>query len=82
MLYINTCVLQDYISDLANCVQKEDNEEFALECVGILGNLTIPDLDYELLLKEYNLVPWIKTKLQPGQIELNISFYRHGFVVC
>ena len=58
--------LQDYISDLANVIQKEDSEEFVLECVGILGNLTITDLDYELLLREYNMVPWIKNRLQPG----------------
>ncbi|KAH3798984.1 hypothetical protein DPMN_152588 [Dreissena polymorpha] len=32
---------------------KED--DFALECLGVLGNLTIPDLDYELILKEYQL---------------------------
>ena len=32
----------------------------------MLGNLTIENLDYELLLREYNLIPWIKGKLQPG----------------
>ncbi|KAI0222322.1 Kinesin-associated protein 3 [Lamellibrachia satsuma] len=40
-----------------------------LEVVGVLGNLTIPDLDYELLLTEYNLIPWINKKLQPGASE-------------
>jgi len=37
-----------------------------LECVGTLANLTIADLDYELLLNEFKLVPWIKQVLQPG----------------
>ena len=37
-----------------------------LECVGTLANLTIADLDYELLLNEFKLVPWIKQILQPG----------------
>ena len=46
-------------------LQNED-EEFALECLGILGNLTIPDLDYELILREYDLIPWIKNRLSPG----------------
>lgn len=61
----------DYIGDIANVVQTEDkeNEEFALECVGILGNLTIEDLDYELLLREYNFIPYIKKHLTPGQCE-------------
>ena len=44
-----------------------EDEEFSLECLGILGNLTIPDLDYELILKEYQLIPWLKQKLQPGK---------------
>jgi len=28
-----------------------DDDEFALECLGIMGNLSIPDLDYELILR-------------------------------
>ncbi|XP_059150939.1 kinesin-associated protein 3-like isoform X2 [Physella acuta] len=56
----------DYISDLCTHILQWENEDFSLECLGILGNLTIPDLDYELILKEYNLIPWIKGKLQPG----------------
>lgn len=45
---------------------RSDDEDFALECLGVMGNLTIPDLDYELILREYELVPWIKQRLQPG----------------
>ncbi|XP_055896459.1 kinesin-associated protein 3-like isoform X2 [Biomphalaria glabrata] len=59
----------DYIPDLCSHVLDWDNEEFSLECLGILGNLTIPELDYELILKEYNLIPWIKGKLQSGSAE-------------
>ena len=59
-------MLQDYISDLCTAVLNGDNDDFALECLGILANLTIPDLDYELILKEYDMIPWIKSKLQPG----------------
>ncbi|KAK3087402.1 hypothetical protein FSP39_005444 [Pinctada imbricata] len=59
----------DYISDLASAMLNSDDEDFALECLGILGNLTIADLDYELILKEYDLIPWIKAKLEPGASE-------------
>ncbi|XP_052220256.1 kinesin-associated protein 3-like [Dreissena polymorpha] len=59
----------DYISDLAEAVLSPEEDDFALECLGVLGNLTIPDLDYELILKEYQLVPWIKKRLQPGAAE-------------
>lgn len=37
-----------------------------IECLGTLSNLTIPDLDWELVLKEYNLVPYLKDHLKPG----------------
>ena len=30
------------------------------------GNLTIQDLDFERLLKEYDLLPWMKQKLIPS----------------
>ena len=53
------------------CVDEKD-EEFLLECVGTLANLTISDLDYELLLNEFKLVPWIKQILQPGSVCCNL----------
>ncbi|XP_067118777.1 kinesin-associated protein 3 isoform X2 [Centruroides vittatus] len=59
----------DFVSNLAEAIQKSSNDEFVLECVGVLGNITIPDLDYERLIKEYNLVPWLKNKLMPGNCE-------------
>lgn len=58
---------QDYISDIASIIKNSDDEELVVEALGILANLTIPDLDYELILREYNLVPWIKNKLEPGR---------------
>lgn len=55
----------DYVGDLAEAIQKAD-EEFALECLGCLGNLTIPELDFERLLSEYRMIPWMKNKLISG----------------
>ena len=53
----------EFIGDIADAVQRADSEDFRIECLGILGNLTIPDLDFERMLKEYELVPWMKQKL-------------------
>jgi Kinesin-associated protein (KAP) len=55
---------------LAAAIKKDaggKSEDFMVECVGTLANLTLADVDYEMLLKEYNLVPWIKQILQPGK---------------
>ncbi|TSK49630.1 Kinesin-associated protein 3 [Bagarius yarrelli] len=59
----------DYVGDLAAQVSPEEDEEFVIECLGTLANLTIPDLDWELLLREYNLVPFLKERLKPGSAE-------------
>ncbi|KAK2494481.1 hypothetical protein MC885_010841, partial [Smutsia gigantea] len=59
----------DYVGDLAAQVSNDEEEEFVIECLGTLANLTIPDLDWELVLKEYKLVPYLKDKLKPGAAE-------------
>ncbi|XP_041705213.2 kinesin-associated protein 3-like isoform X2 [Coregonus clupeaformis] len=59
----------DYVGDLAAQMGGEEREEYVIECLGTLANLTIPDLDWELVLKEYNLVPYLKDLLIPGSAE-------------
>uniref|UniRef100_A0A8B9R9Q8 Kinesin-associated protein 3a n=2 Tax=Astyanax mexicanus TaxID=7994 RepID=A0A8B9R9Q8_ASTMX len=59
----------DYVGDLAAQIGQNEEEEFMIECLGTLANLTIPDLDWELVLKEYNLVPFLKDHLKPGCAE-------------
>jgi len=61
------------------CVDEKD-EEFLLECVGTLANLTISDLDYELLLNEFKLVPWIKQILQPGMAVFAATCFSAEFI--
>ncbi|KAJ7986251.1 hypothetical protein DPEC_G00338010 [Dallia pectoralis] len=56
----------DYVGDLAAQVVGEEEEDYVIECLGTLANLTIPDLDWDLVLKEYNLVPYLKDHLKPA----------------
>uniref|UniRef100_A0A7N6AIJ2 Kinesin-associated protein 3b n=1 Tax=Anabas testudineus TaxID=64144 RepID=A0A7N6AIJ2_ANATE len=58
------------LSHLLNLfITEEETEEFVIECLGTLANLTIPDLDWALVLKEYNLVLYLKDRLKPGVSE-------------
>ncbi|XP_037026202.1 kinesin-associated protein 3 isoform X4 [Bradysia coprophila] len=57
----------DFVGDLAKVLTDCDNEKFMVECLGILANLSLPDLDYSSLLQEYNLIPWIRDVLIPGK---------------
>ncbi|CAJ1059475.1 LOW QUALITY PROTEIN: kinesin-associated protein 3-like [Xyrichtys novacula] len=59
----------DHVGDLAARIGEEEAEEFVIECLGTLGNLTIPDLDWALVLKEYNLLPYLMDRLKPGTAE-------------
>ena len=54
----------EFIGDIADAVRRADLEEFRVECLGILGNLSIPDLDFERVLSEYDLVPWMMDRLE------------------
>ena len=58
--------IQEYIGDLANAVRTCQDEEFVLEALGILGNLTVEDVNFQQLLTDYDMLNYIKTKLQPG----------------
>ena len=60
---------QDYVGDLAAQISEEEAEEFVIECLGTLANLTVADLDWELVLKEYHLVPYLKDRLKPGGVQ-------------
>ncbi|VDL93669.1 unnamed protein product [Schistocephalus solidus] len=41
-------------------------EDFALECLGLLANLTLEDLDFALVLSDLNLLSWLQSKLNRG----------------
>ncbi|XP_059197593.1 kinesin-associated protein 3a [Centropristis striata] len=59
----------DHVGDLAAQISEDEPEEFVIECLGTLANLTIPDLDWALVLTEYQLVPYLKDRLKPGSAE-------------
>ena len=54
------------MGELCSIVAAGGNDEFVLECVGVLGNLCLPDLDYCQLLTKFNLLSWIMSKIVPG----------------
>ncbi|XP_073833693.1 kinesin associated protein 3 isoform X3 [Musca autumnalis] len=56
----------DYVGDLARVLTICEDEVFLVECLGILGNLSLPDLDYSQILQNFQLIPWIRKILVPG----------------
>ena len=43
----------EFIGDIADAVQRADSADFVVECVGILGNLTIPGASRVKLFKKF-----------------------------
>ncbi|MBN3289540.1 KIFA3 protein, partial [Polypterus senegalus] len=69
MFAYTDCIPQDYVGDLAAQIGNDEDEEFLIECLGTLANLTISEMNWELVLKKYNLVPYLKDRLRPGAAE-------------
>lgn len=63
----------EFVGDLCEVVSGGESDEFVLECVGVLGNLSLPDLDYCQLLTKHNLIDWIKDSLQPDAVEDDLA---------
>ncbi|KAK8721272.1 hypothetical protein OTU49_012869, partial [Cherax quadricarinatus] len=63
----------EFVGELCEVVSSGKSDEFVLECVGVLGNLSLPDLDYTQLLSKYNLIDWIKESLQPDAVEDDLA---------
>lgn len=65
-MYCDYC-FQKFVDDITGVLTTSENEDFVVECVGLLGSLTLPEIDYTILLQNYNLVPWIRNNLIPGK---------------
>ncbi|KAG7176251.1 Kinesin-associated protein 3-like, partial [Homarus americanus] len=63
----------EFVGELCEVVSSGKSDELVLECVGVLGNLSLPDLDYCQLLTKYNLIDWIKESLQPEAVEDDLA---------
>lgn len=45
----------------------EHNHNFKVECIAVLGNLSLRELDFSQLIQSNNLLPWIKSSLTLGK---------------
>lgn len=59
----------EFVGDLAKVLTQCSDKEFLLECLGVIANLTLPDLDYSQVLQQFRLIPWLRSHLVPGKSE-------------
>lgn len=56
----------DHVGDLASQISEDQPEDFGLEVLGTLSNLTVPDLDWALVLEEFSdFLPFLQSRLSP-----------------
>jgi len=74
MLY-TLFLFQEFVGDIAKAVVDCPNEDFVVECVGVLGNMTLPDLDFCQLMQRFNLILWVQNILVPGKSLCRVPEY-------
>lgn len=58
-------IMQPFLSELCLLLKScEGEEEVCVEVLGILGNLSLPDMDFHRVVTELDLLPFIMRKLK------------------
>ncbi|CAH0558068.1 unnamed protein product [Brassicogethes aeneus] len=50
----------EFVGDVAKATVDSPEENFVRECIGILSNLHLPDLDWAEIFRHFEMVKWIK----------------------
>ncbi|ENN77365.1 kinesin-associated protein 3 [Dendroctonus ponderosae] len=49
----------EFVGDIAKAIVRSKNLDFVTECIGILSNLHLPDLDWAEIFKHFGMADWI-----------------------
>ncbi|KAL1490398.1 hypothetical protein ABEB36_013103 [Hypothenemus hampei] len=50
----------EFVGDISKAVVESKNFDFVTECIGVLSNLHLPDLDWAEVFKHFGMADWIK----------------------
>lgn len=66
----HTCFTpQEFVGDLAKAIVESRSEDFVLECLGVLSNLYLPDLDWAEVFRHFNMIAWVQKKISSNTVE-------------
>lgn len=57
------------MGDLAKAITESKKDNFVFECVGVLSNLHLPDLDWAEIFKHFDMTKWIKNIISSNTTE-------------
>lgn len=58
-----------FLSELGKLIKESEDEEVCVEALGILGNLCLPEVDFERVVSQLELLPFIVGKLKDPSIQ-------------
>lgn len=61
--------VQEFVGDLAKAIVESRNEDFVLECLGVLSNLYLPDLDWAEVFRHFDMIAWVQKKISSNTAE-------------
>lgn len=64
--------LQEFVGDIAKAVVESKDEEFVRECIGILSNLNLPELDWAEIFKHFNMITWTEKMLKSNNSDIQL----------
>ena len=73
--------MQDFLVDLGQVITMCQEDEFIVEVLGIFGNISLPDLDYNRVLTQLNLLPSLMDKLKVVIYYMRIDCTSYTLVV-
>lgn len=69
--------MQELIGQIAHLVTILKDIECIIECVGIIANVNVPEVDFKELLESNNLISWMVQFVNSG-----IVFFFNYYLVC
>ncbi|XP_044750757.1 kinesin-associated protein 3 [Coccinella septempunctata] len=62
----------EFVGDIAKAVVESKDEDFVRECIGILSNLNLPELDWAEIFKHFNMITWVEKTLKSNSSDVQL----------
>ncbi|CAH1183421.1 unnamed protein product [Phaedon cochleariae] len=65
----------EFVGDIAKAVVESRDEDFIRECIGILSNIYLPDLDWAEIFKHFDMVKWVKNIISSNNADAELILH-------
>jgi hypothetical protein len=59
----------EFVGDIAKAVVESKEDDFVMECVGILSNLNLPELDWAEIFKHFDMLKWVEKTIRSNNAD-------------